>query len=160
MLYECVLFSALSFPFSFSSHFSLVLLLLLRFESSVLIFFSFNRSLIRSFVLIYSLAWIVAGKQLQATELAIFRYIFIRCLCSVLVNLCDELFLMALPALDTIEHFNTHIFKWLTFMCWSCCCCFFLSFHFLRSQSVIVPFLPLCLSRCSICSYTAIICHN
>lgn len=36
----------------------------------------------------------------------------------VLVNLCDELFLMALRALDTIEHFNT-LFKWLTFTCWS-----------------------------------------
>lgn len=135
MLYECVLFSALSLSFPFSL--AIFLSFFFCVSSSVLIFFSFNRS----FVLIYSLAWIVAGKQLQATELAIFRYIFIRCLCSVLVNLCDELFLMALPALDTIEHFNTHIFKWLTFMCWSCC--FFslsLFIFFAHSQSVIVHF--------------------
>lgn len=89
-------------------------LFLLRFEFGTNFFLI--QSFVGSFVHSFSLELLLA-KQLQATELAIFRYIFIRCLCSVLVNLCDELFLMALPALDTIEHFNTHIFKWLTFIC-------------------------------------------
>lgn len=52
--------------------------------------------------------WRKTARRAEHTERISYISLCIRAVYAVLENLCDELFIMALRALDTIEHFNTH----------------------------------------------------